>query len=355
MSERLRKVRDELAAGKLDALIVTDNLNVRYLSGFTGTYGVLLTTLESAYLVTDARYAEQASQECPDVCLELVENAWMPATEALIDRLNLRRIGFEGHALSYENWHELQEAMSSRELVSVEDPVGRIRMAKEPSELSAIREAVRIADAVYERISGFLSPGLQEREVAAEIDYALRKMGAEGEAFDTLVASGARSALPHGKPTVRRIAQGELILLDFGARFQGYHSDITRTVVMGAPDSRQEEIYGIVLEAQSKAIEAIRPGLEGREVDAVARECIAKKGYGQYFGYGLGHGLGLSVHDRRILGRRSEIVLATGMVVTVEPGIHIPGWGGIRIEDDVLITESGAEVLTQSPKKLGLA
>ena len=354
MSERLGKLRDEMLGDGLDALLITDNINIRYLSGFTGSYAVLLVTGDTAFLLTDSRYAEQAAAECPDFVLEPVEYEWIPAAQSLVERLELRCVGFEAGDLSYEDWHELGAALPFGELIPASDPAGRLRMVKDEAELSAIREAVRIADLAYEHIRQILEPGMAERDVALEIDCFVRKAGAEKEAFDSIVASGPRSALPHGKPTGKRISEGELVILDFGATWRGYHSDITRTILIGSPDSRQEEIYRTVLEAQSKAVTAVRAGVKGREVDAVARDYIAGKGYGEYFGHGLGHALGLAVHEGRVLSRRSDVVLQAGMVLTVEPGIYIPGWGGVRIEDDVVVTDSGAEVLTRSPKVLSL-
>ena len=334
----------------MDGFLVTDMLNVRYISGFTGSYAAVLVTEDSAFLLTDSRYAQQASEEAPDFRLEIVEYKWTGPMKALIQRLHLKKVGFEGHALSQADWSEL----SLRSLVDADDPIGRLRWIKDDSELAAIREAVRIADLTYKHAAGFICPGMLEHEVAVELDCLVRKAGAERESFDPLVAFGPRSALPHGKPTDRKIAEGDLVLLDFGAKWHGYHSDITRTVVLGKPDPKQQEIYDIVLEAQTAGIAAIRPGIAGGEVDAVARKIIESKGYGECFGHGLGHGLGLDVHDGRILAKKSEIILEPSMVVTVEPGIYIPGWGGIRIEDDVLVTESGSEALTSSPRTLSL-
>ena len=350
MNSRLQKLRTGLSSQGLEGFLVTDILNIRYISGFTGSYAVALITHDSEFLLTDSRYTQQASEESPDFALELIEHDWTGPAKALIERLGLKTVGFEGHSLSHRSWTQL----SDLHLTDAEDPVGRLRWVKDESELAAIREAVRIADQAYQHISKFIEPGMTEHEVAVELDYFLRKAGAEKEAFDALVASGPRSALPHGKPTERRISAGEMILLDFGAKWHGYHSDITRTVVLGKPDPKKQEIYRIVLEAQAAGIHAIKPGIAGGEVDAVARKVIEDKGYGEYFGHGLGHGLGLDIHDGRILAKNSEIILQAGMVVTVEPGIYIPGWGGIRIEDDVLVTQSGSEVLTTSPRTIGL-
>lgn len=351
---RLERLRGELAARELDGFLVTDILNVRYLSGFTGSDAVALVTTDDAVLITDFRYAEQSAAECPGMILELVESHWVPGAQRSIEKHDCRRIGFETHRLSYHDWSALSAVLSPRNLVPEEDLVGKLRLVKDDLEIEAIREAVRIADLAYAHITGFLKHGLLERDIATELDYFMRKNGADKEGFDSIVASGPRSALPHGRSSDRRISKGELIVLDYGAVCQGYHSDITRTVVIGEPDARQEEVYGIVLEAQSRAISSVRPGLSGGDVDAIARDYITVHECGEYFGHGLGHGLGLDVHDGRILARNSEIVLESGMVVTVEPGIYIPGWGGIRIEDDVLVTDTGAEVLTQSPKTLGL-
>jgi Xaa-Pro aminopeptidase len=351
---RLERLRGELAARELDGFLVTDILNVRYLSGFTGSDAVALVTTDDAILITDFRYAEQSAAECPGMILELVESHWAPGAQRSIEKHDCRRIGFETHQLSYHDWSVLSAALSPGNLVPQEDLVGKLRLVKDELEIAAIREAVRIADLAYGHIVEFLKPGLPEREIAIELDYFMRRNGADKEGFDSIVASGPRSALPHGRSSDRHISKGELIVLDYGAVCQGYHSDITRTVVIGAPDARQQEIYGVVLEAQSRAISAVSPGLSGGEVDAVAREYIAGRGFGEYFGHGLGHGLGLDVHDGRILARNSEVMLESGMVVTVEPGIYIPGWGGVRIEDDVLVTDTGAEVLTRSPKTLSI-
>jgi len=354
MPSRLDRLRGEMASRNLDAFLVTDLLNVRYLSGFTGSYAFALITRDDAVLLTDFRYAEQSAEECPGLYLELVESHWVPGAQRAVERAGVKSVGFESHSLSYHHWSELSAAIPDIRLVPEEDLVGRLRLVKDEAETALIREAVRIADLAYAHIAKFIKPGLTERDVAAELDFFMRRNGADKEGFDTIVASGPRSALPHGKSSDRMISKGELIVLDFGAAFQGYHSDITRTFVLGPPDDRQDEIYGIVLEAQSKAISALRPGLLGGDVDSVAREYIAERGFGEHFGHGLGHGLGLDVHDGRVLARASEIMLEAGMVVTVEPGIYIPGWGGIRIEDDVLVTDSGAEVLTQSPRRLAI-
>lgn len=355
MSERIRKLRDEFPILGIDAALITDNLNVRYISGFTGSFAITLITRKSAFLLTDSRYIEQAAQECPGFSIERIEGSWIPYVQQLVKTIKPHRVGFEDNTLSYNEWNRLSAGLSAGQLVPVNDPIGRLRMVKDSDEIAAIREAARIADSAYEHIVRNIKPGLSERDIALEIDCFMRKNGADKEGFDTIVAFGTRSALPHAKPTDKRIAEGGLIVMDFGAVYAGYHSDITRTVVLGIADKRQEEIYSIVLEAQSRAISAIRPGLAGGDVDSIARDYIKDCGYGENFGHGLGHGLGLAIHDGKILAKGSDIILQPGMVVTVEPGIYIPGWGGIRIEDDVLVTDTGHELLTRSPKVLEIS
>lgn len=353
METRLNRLRGILVERELDALIVADILNVRYLSGFTGSYAVLLVTSDTAFLLTDGRYMEQAAMESPGCILELIEISWVPTMLKLFERVEARRIGFEDHALDYRTWSELSSGTEGVALVPTDNLVENLRMVKDEGEISAIRNAARVTDEAFTHVLTFLKSGLSETEIALEIDFAMRKLGAEKEGFETLVASGPRSALPHGKPTSRIVSEGDLVLMDFGARCDGYHADITRCVVPGRPDLRQEEVYSVVLEAQRRAIEAIHPGVQGRAIDSVAREFIASRGFGEYFTHSLGHGLGLAVHDARVLTKQSNIVLQPGMVVTVEPGIYIPGWGGIRIEDDVLVTNTGCEVLTSSSRQLG--
>ncbi len=354
MLSRVDKLRAEMSVQDLDAFLVTDILNVRYLSGFTGSTAVSLVTKDDAILITDFRYAEQAEGECPGMRIQLVESHWVAGAEQAIESSKVQTIGFESHNLNFHDWSELAAVIANRRFVAQDDLVGRLRYIKDPAEIDILREAVRIADLGYEHIIGFLKPGIEEREIALELEYFMRKNGAEKEAFETICASGPRAALPHGRSSERKIGEHDLIVLDFGAKYEGYHSDITRTVMLGSPDGKQQQVWNTVRDAQEKAIAAVRPGISGGDVDSIAREYISSRGYGQYFGHGLGHGLGLDVHDGRILGRRSEIVLEPGMAVTVEPGIYIPGWGGVRIEDDVLVTDTGAEVLTKSPKILRL-
>lgn len=340
-----------MRAANLDAFLVTDISNIRYLSCFTGSFAVVLVTKDTAFLLTDFRYAEQVGNECPDVELCLMHYATRnESIRSLVEKSGAEKVGFEPNSMTYEEWASL-EALLPGKLVPGNNPLGRLRMVKDEGEIAATREAARLADLAYAHVRPMLKPGVTEREIALEIDFSMRRNGAEKEAFDTIVISGARSALPHGKPTNRRLEEGDLVLMDFGAKFAGYHSDITRTVCVGEPNDRQLEMYNTVLDAQSAAIEAIRPGVMGRDVDAVARKIIEDRGFGE-LGHQLGHGLGLEVHDGRPFAKDGEAVLESGMILTVEPGIYVTGWGGIRVEDDVLVTDSGVEILTHSPREI---
>lgn len=350
--KRLLRLREALCQRGLGAMIVSDLVNVRYMSGFTGSSAILIISGDCTILLTDSRYTEQASVETCGCTVTTVRGNILKSVPETVRRLGLSRIGFEEASLSYADWRRLKDALPDVELSPVKNIIAEFRLVKDSDEMALIRNAAEVADAAFDYISREVAPGMTEREIALDIDCFMRRHGAEDSAFETLVAEGARSAMPHAKPQDRPVRDGEFILIDFGARVDGYHSDITRTVVLGPPDSRKREIYHIVLDAQSAAIEKIRPGVTGKEIDAAARDHIAATGYGENFGHTLGHGLGLEIHDTRILAPDSDIVLAAGMVMTVEPGIYIPGFGGVRIEDDVLVTESGCEVLTRSPKSL---
>jgi len=355
MTKRLKKVRAS-ALKDLDAFLITNNANVRYTSGFSGSYAFIILTADETFLFTDGRYMEQATQECPACSIVRLEGAWVPFIARFIRSKGWKRIGFESSAVSYQEWLDLSRELADVGLIPTGDPIGELRLIKDEHEIAAIKHACRIADMTISHILDVLRPGMEERELALAVDCFIRRAGAEKEAFETLVASGPRSALPHGKPSGRTISPGEFVLLDFGARFEGYNSDITRTFVLNKADSRQREIHQAVHEAQTRAIEAIRPGRKGGEIDEIARSYLEQKGFGNLFDHSLGHAVGLEVHDGpkhgRVLTRKSEIVLQEGMVLTVEPGVYIAGYGGVRIEDDVLVTKSGVEVLTHAPHDL---
>lgn len=357
---RLRTALRELSPAPA-AMLVQNPVNTGYLTGFSGSSAMLLVTPDEAVLVTDSRYAEQAAAECPGC--HLIVTTPQLGYEAVVARQiaarDLPTIGVEADYLTLSGLEALREAYTRLEpprdppeLHPLKGLVAQLRQIKDEAELAAIRAACALADQTFAHILGQIKPGVSERDLAAELEYFMKRRGSDGVAFETIVASGPRSALPHGRAGSRVLARGDLVTLDFGARVAGYCSDLTRTVVLGRASARQTEVYSTVLNAQSAAIAAIRAGVEGSEVDRVARDLIASRGFGDYFGHGLGHGLGRVVHDHPALSPRQAPVLRAGMVVTVEPGVYIPGWGGVRIEEDVLVTEAGCEVLTSAPREL---
>lgn len=345
---RLRKLMEERG---LEALFVTNPVNRRYLSGFTGSSGYLVITAKDALLFTDFRYREQAPQQAKgfDV-LEHQADAAKFIGEKLRD-MGLKRIAFEEHDVSFADYKKLTEQFALP-LEPAGKLVEQLRMIKDEQELKLMQEAANLADRTYEHILGIIRPGMKERDVALELEFYMRANGAHAHSFDTIVASGLRSSMPHGTASDKVLEEGDFVTLDFGALMNGYCSDITRTVVLGGVTDRHREIYDIVLQAQLQCLEQIKPGMTGAEADAIARSYIAERGYGEYFGHGLGHGLGMEVHEEPRLSRTGDIVLQPGMVVTVEPGIYLPDFGGVRIEDDVVVTETGVRRLTTSTKEL---
>ncbi len=353
MNDRLRQLQEKLAAEDIDALLVTQPANRRYLSGFDGTSGVLLVGREKAFLVTDFRYLEQAEKQAPHCKLCPWKDDLPKSLAPLVEAERWQKIGFEEKHLTCAAYRELAAGIST-ELVGRDGLVEDLRLIKSESELAILRRGAACLDRAFEHICKFIRPGLTEQAVSLELEYRLRCLGAEGISFRYIVASGERGAMPHGVASPKTLSAGELVTMDFGAVFDGYNTDMTRTVALGEPDARQRQIYETVRAAQQKALLGIKPGMTGKEADALAREPIKEAGFGEYFGHGLGHGVGLDYHEQPVLSPRSETILAPGMVVTVEPGIYIPGWGGVRIEEMVLITAQGAEMLTLSTRELAV-
>lgn len=347
---RIDKLRNHLSKTNIDAIIVTNPLNVRYLSGYTGSSGRLVISEDDLYIISDSRYELQCAVESPHFKLALMSSQWEASAVEIIHRLKPSTVSFEADSITFEEWNHLSQALTDIQLIPADNYISSMRLIKDEDEISLMRKAVNIADMAFSNILNFLSNDITEKELTAEIDCELRRCGADRESFDTITISGIRTAFIHGQATDKRIQTGDLVLMDFGARYQGYNSDITRTVVIGEPTKEQIDIYDIVLQAQMLAIEAIKPGVSGCDIDAIARNFISDKGYGDFFGHGLGHGLGLHIHDSQAFSKFSALILEPGIIATVEPGIYIPNWGGIRIEDNILVTESGYEILTQSPK-----
>lgn len=347
---RRRKLLRIVRREKLDALLVTGEANVSYLTGFTGDSSYLLLGPDHEVIISDFRYVTQLSEECPGLQTSIRSSdvKLHEATIAVLAASGVRRLGVEGHLMSLELHGQLKEKLEGIEFVPQNQVIeNELRAIKDASEISELRNAVALAARGLEFLKALLTPDLTEREAAFELEHAVRRFGASGLSFPPIVAVGDRAALPHYRPSTLRIGANPLLLVDWGVNTtQGYKSDLTRTLFTGTPTKRHEKVYNIVLRAQQAAIAAIRPGAVCQDVDAIARNLIKKAGYGRYFGHGLGHGIGLHIHEQPRFAPKITTTLEPGMVVTVEPGIYIPGWGGVRIEDDVLVTRDGCEVLS---------
>jgi Xaa-Pro aminopeptidase len=349
---RRKRLISELDSIGVDALLVTRMTNIRYLTGFTGSTAFLLMG-PTPTMIVDFRYKEQVSREVDGVEVQQVVSSrelW-DATRQLLARSGLKAIATESDHLSVGRYLDLSSTDSIKWVPS-QNLVEKLRFRKEPDEIKALREAVRIADEAVEEIAGVIRPGMTEHRVAGEIELLQRSKGGERSASEIIVASGPRSSLPHGIATDRVISAGEPIMLDLGTVFRGYLSDLTRTLHLGPAPKEFHRIYDIVFEAQRRAEARIKPGMTGREADAIAREYIASEGFGEHFGHSLGHSIGLDNHEFPLLSPYDNTVLEAGMVTTVEPGIYVKGVGGVRIEDMVLINETGCEVLSRSRKTL---
>lgn len=348
---KLEKLRASLEEHGVDALLITNGHSRRYMTGFTGTAGVAIISKNDAVFITDFRYTEQAAKEIKEFRIVKHTKTLIEEVANQVTEMGINSIGFEKDDLTYSSFELYKQAIHA-DLVPLSGLVEKIRLIKTDEEISIIKSACRIADEAYEHIVTYIKPGMTELEVSNELEFFMRKRGATSSSFDTIVASGVRSALPHGVASDKVIEVGDFVTLDFGAVYNGYISDTTRTVAVGEPSEHLKEIYQVVLDAQLLALEKIKPGMTGKEADAIARDYIASKGYGEAFGHSLGHGIGLEVHEGPGLSFRSDVVLEPGMVITIEPGIYLPNIGGVRIEDDALVTENGLEKLTHSTKEL---
>ncbi len=351
MNNRLILLQKFLSKNNLDAVIVKKLENVYYFSGFTGTTGMLLITKKGEYLLTDFRYIEQANGEAANYkVINCVKNVYTAIIEILEQDQSLN-VGFEGEYFTYNDYFKLNKLKKNLKYKNIN--LDELRSIKDEEEIAHLRKAVNIADRAFEHILSYIKPGRSEIEVAVELEIFMRRLGSQKNAFSTIVASGIRGALPHGVATEKIINEGELVTLDFGAVYKGYHSDITRTICVGPVEEKQQQLYDFVLQAQLLGVKTLKPGVSGQFVDEVVRRYIMNGGYGQFFGHGLGHGVGLEIHEFPRLSPASMCdSLKPMMVVTVEPGVYLPGWGGIRIEDTVMVTTEGCEVLTKSSKHL---
>jgi Xaa-Pro aminopeptidase len=367
-SQRRDTLRQAFIEEGLDALLVTNPLNVTYLTGFTGESSYLVLGRDRAVLVSDQRFTEQIMEECPglDAAIRPPTQTVYQKTAEVVSQLDLHTVGFESYHLTVAELEFLSDLCKTVSWKGGRDRVERLRAVKDESEVAALREAILIAERAFTAFRSLLRPDDREKDLCDAMEGYVRRCGGRTTSFPTIVAAGERAALPHAPPTARAVGDAPMLLVDWGASGTMYKSDLTRVLVprktaalsrpaelTGGSAAKLEEVYDIVLRAQEAGVRAVRPGAKGQEVDEAARSVIAAAGYGHCFGHGLGHGIGLQVHEAPALRPGSEVVLRPGMVVTIEPGIYLPGWGGVRIEDDVLVTADGCEVLTRGvPKEL---
>lgn len=335
----------------LDAILFWSLENIRYLCGFSGSDGALIYGREERIFLSDSRYEEQAKGELRGAGFKKYKMKMEGITRTL-QSLRVKRLGFEASALTWESYQKMKETLPRTTLVPLTEQISSLRARKKPEELNRIRQAIQIASNSFLDTLPRLKAGIREKSWGDFLEFRMKYRGGESSSFPTIVVSGPRAALPHGKASEKEVKKKETVVIDFGVRFQGYHSDETKTLILGKPSPLQRRIYDLVRRAQEKAIQAIRPGKSVRKIDRAARDVIARAGYGKFFGHGTGHGIGLAVHEPPSISPRGRGVVETGMVFSVEPGIYLPGWGGVRLEDLVLVTESGGEVLTYLSKDL---
>ncbi|HIX69243.1 MAG TPA: Xaa-Pro peptidase family protein [Candidatus Enterococcus stercoravium] len=352
MMLRVEKLRELMKKEQVDGFLVTSPYNLRYLTNFTGTTGLAVITMSKAFLVTDFRYTEQAAAQAQG--FEIVKNVGPIFDEVakICNQEEVNALAFEETQVSFADYSILEDLLEETPLIPISGMIESLREVKDDQEVAIIEKACAIADQGFDHVLKFIKPGMTEIEVANQLDFFMRSLGATSVSFDTIVASGLRSAMPHGVASEKVIEQGDLITLDFGCYYQGYVSDMTRTFALGDPGAKLKEIYQIVLEAQLKVLDAAKPGMTGIQLDAVARDHISQAGYGEAFGHSTGHGIGLEIHEGPNVSFRADKAFVVGNVITDEPGIYLPGIGGVRIEDDLLITAEGNKVLTHSPKEL---
>lgn len=350
MEQRIRRIKARMKKEGLDALLVTNLTNVRYLSGYSGSNGYLYIG-KQVHFFTDFRYAEQSKHEVvPQAEIHILSKSFYEELAALSELKNVAKIGFEANHVSVSFLTELQKKLRRLKWVPIRGWVEELRDVKDDKEVEFIARAAKITDKTLKEVLALVKPGVRERELAAEIAYRFMRYTGLAPAFSTIVASGPNSAMPHAKPTGRKLRKGDLVTFDLGAQWKGYSSDLTRTVVLGKATKKQKEIYSIVLRAQQHALDGLHAGIQLDKGDALARNVIVQAGYGEYFGHSLGHGVGLETHDGIRLAQSSKGKLSRGSVVTVEPGIYLPGWGGVRIEDLVYVAKDGLRVLSCAPR-----
>jgi len=348
---RIKNLRKSLSENEIDTIFISSKDNIRYYSGFTGTFAFLLINENKSIIITDSRYTLRAQEECPDYEIYQLKSGdnWL---ENSIKQIGSKIIGFEGNHMSVNMLNQLkQKSKINLEWKDFSNQITKERVIKSELEIKIIEETISISDKAFNSVSKKISEGMTEKEIAWEIEKEIRGLGAESLSFDTIVASGLNGSKPHHSPTDKKVNSNEAITIDMGAKYKGYCSDLTRTIFIGTPDDKFKKIYNVVLRSQLIAIETARAKMTGEEIDKISRDIISKENYGEYFGHSLGHGVGLEIHENPGVGPNSKNNIMTGMVYTIEPGIYIDGWGGIRIEDMVLMTDNGNKLLSHAEKE----
>ncbi|HZK57954.1 MAG TPA: aminopeptidase P family protein [Clostridia bacterium] len=348
MNKNVGRVKRLLEEKNLDGVLLYKPENRRYISGFTGSTGYVLITKTDAKFITDFRYTEQAIIQCDG--FEIIEISSTKTITDVISESVSSRLGVEEDFMTYGEFIKFTDKLAETDMIPLEGAILKLRSVKTPDEIKNIEKAANIADEAFDYMLEFIKPGLAELDIALELEFFMRKKGASKLSFETIVASGVRSSLPHGAASSKIVEIGDMITLDYGCIYKGYCSDMTRTIVLGEANDKQKEIYNVVLKAQKTSLGAVKPGITGAELDAIARKIINDSGYGQYFGHGLGHGVGLEVHELPHINIRGDMPMESGMVITIEPGVYIPNFGGVRIEDLVLVTDNGYRTLSKSTK-----
>ena len=350
-----KKILEKMKEVEIDGLFLTNNSNIRYISGYTGSDAYILVGADKKIFITDARYTEQARMECKDfIVLEWkkTECSLEKFIAGKVYELGIKGLGFERYHISYDLYDRLAMEMPTVEFVPTKSMIESFRYIKREDEIECIRKAASFADIAFEKMLEFIKPGISEIELALELEYYMRKAGSEGPGFQTILISGKKTSMPHGIPSEKKIEYGDLITMDFGGLYNGYRSDMTRTIAVGKVNDEQKKVYNVIKEAQQRGVHALKNGVIGNVPDQHVREVIDQAGFIDKYYPGLGHGVGLDIHEAPFMGIASKDILKSGCVVTVEPGIYIPDWGGVRIEDTVVVNDGEAENLTKASKEL---
>lgn len=351
MTQRLKRLHRLLKIENLHGLLVVKKENISYVSGFRGDESMLLVAPQETFLITNFKYREEAMQERHDVTLRIAEESPYKVVGEIARKLKIKKLGFETNSLLYHHYKKLNAYLGDLEMTPTDNLVESLRAIKSEQEIKRLRKAAAITGEALEFLCGWLEEGMRESDIAARLEYFMRSHGALGSSFETIVASGKRTSMPHAIPSKKAITSGEPVLIDMGANFGGYQSDLTRVVFLDKITRKLKRIYTIILQAQKEAIKSIRPGIKIAYIDRIARRRIEREGLGKFFGHALGHGVGLEVHEEPFISQKNSSVLMPGMVFTIEPAVYIPRYGGIRIEDMVLVTKNGCEILTASVPK----